>query len=94
MRHESRDFVITMTQLRVIGSRLRAASRRQDDSIIIVRPKTDAATVIFLEVDVAMAAADIVPFSLLLSGEIGGSAADARRGVRADDHGALVGFRA
>ena len=60
MRPESRDVIIIMIQFRVIGSRLRAAARWQDDGIMIGRLKCDAA--------------------------------DARRGVRADDLGALACF--
>ena len=94
MRLESRDVVIIMIQRRVIGGRLRAAARRQDDGIMIGRLKCDAATVIVLEVEMAVAATDIGALVLFLPGEIGGGAADARRGVRADDPGALAGFRA
>ena len=94
MRLESRDVVIIMIQRRVIGGLLRAAARRQDDAIMIGRLKCDAATVIVLEVEMAVAATDIGALVLFLPGEIGGGAADARLGVRADDPGTLGCFRA
>ena len=83
MRLKSCDVVIIMIQRRVIGGRLRAAARRQDDSIVIGRLECDAATVIILEVEVAVAATDIGSLVLFLPGEIGGGAADACRRVRA-----------
>ena len=94
MRLERRDVVIIMIQRRVIGSWLRTAARRQDDGIMIGRLECDAATVIVLEVDMAVAATDISALVLFLPGEIGGCAADARRDVRANDPFALAGFRA
>ena len=88
MRLESRDVVIIMIQRHVIEA------RRQDDGIMIGRLKCDAATVIVLEVEMAVAATDIGALVLFLPGEIGGGAADARLGVRADDPGTLGCFRA
>ena len=61
---------------------------------MIGRLKCDAATVIVLEVEMAVAATDIGTLVLFLPGEIDGAAADARLGVRADDPGALGCCRA
>lgn len=57
-----------------------------------VRLKCDAAAVVVLKVEMAITATDIGPPVLFLPGETGGGAADAHRGVRADDPGALAGF--
>ena len=86
MRLKSRDIVFIMI-------RLRAAARRQGDGIMIGRLKSDAATVIVLEVKMAVAAIDIGLLVLFLPGEIGGGPADVCRGVRAVINGPVTDQR-
>ena len=60
---------------------------------MLARLKSDGSTFIVLKVEMAAAARNIGPLVLFLPGEIGSVAVDARRGVRADDPGALAALR-